>query len=54
MGLTIKSLLDSSLTLNFRSQFVVTLYRLYEVYKVRNLDTIKELCDIFEILTHFC
>lgn len=52
-ALITKSLLDSSLTLNFRSQFVVTMYRLFDDFKRHNIDGMPEVCEILEILTLF-
>jgi hypothetical protein len=54
ISLTIKSLIDSSLTLNFRSHFVVTLYRIFEDYKRTSTDIVEQSSEILEVLTLFC
>lgn len=54
ISLTIKSILDSSLPLNFRNQFVVILFKLFEDLKKRPETTIHDYGDLFECLSLYC
>lgn len=53
MSITQASLLDNNMSLTLRSSFIVNVYKLYDEFKKKGLDTIQELYDLLELLTCF-
>jgi hypothetical protein len=53
MKVSQRALLDSSLSLALRGTIIVSIYRLYEEYKKKNIDSLPEICDLFECLALF-
>jgi len=48
-----RTLLDSTISLAVRGQFIINMFKIYEDYKKKNVDTLPELCDIFEFFALF-
>jgi hypothetical protein len=53
MNVTQAAMLDTNMSLNLRSTFIVNVYKLYEDFKKKNLDTLAELYDLLYLLTCF-
>ena len=53
LNLTMKSILDSTLSLNIRQLLMMSLYKIYEEFKKRQIDGMNELQEILECLTYF-
>ena len=46
-----RTLLDSTISLAIRGQVIINMFKIYEDYKKKNIDTLPELCDIFEFFS---
>jgi len=48
-----RTVLDSTLSLAVRGQVLFSMYRVYEEYKKKDIDTLADICDIFEFFGLF-
>ena len=48
-----RTLLDSTISLAVRGQVIINMFKIYDDYKKKNVDTLADLCDIFEFFALF-